>query len=74
MNGHSGDIYAVRYHSEEAYVATGGYDRTVRLFHLERGIAVKTFPGHQASIAALRFNPVGNLLISGCVLLLCLAY
>ena len=37
----------------------------MRLYDLERGIPVKTFPGHQLSISRTVFSPLGNLIVSG---------
>ncbi|KAL2915354.1 hypothetical protein HK105_205219 [Polyrhizophydium stewartii] len=65
MSGSSGDVYSVKYHPTNAFLATGGYDKVVRLFDVERGMVAKTFSGHQLSISKAIFSPLGNLIISG---------
>jgi len=47
------------------HVATGGYDKIVRLFDVESGSVLKTFTGHSLSISSVLFNPLGNLIVSG---------
>ncbi|TPX35009.1 hypothetical protein SmJEL517_g02468 [Synchytrium microbalum] len=65
LKGAVGDVYAVKFHPSGTHVATGGYDRAVRLYDLERGVAVKTFTGHQLSVSRTVFSPLGNLIVSG---------
>lgn len=65
LNGHAGDVYSVRYHPNESHLVTGGYDKTVRLFDVNTGAIIKTFPGHQLAVTKTIFNPLGNLVISG---------
>ena len=66
-------------------MATGGYDKIVRLFDVATGTILKTFTGespsflvkddtdmcavsgHSLSISSVRFNPLGNLIVSGFV-------
>ncbi|KND00356.1 uncharacterized protein SPPG_04680 [Spizellomyces punctatus DAOM BR117] len=61
----SGDVYSVKFHPAGRHIATGGYDKIVRLYDIERGAVVKTFAGHQLSVSQTIFSPVGNLIISG---------
>ncbi|TPX53632.1 hypothetical protein SeMB42_g00650 [Synchytrium endobioticum] len=65
LRGAVGDVYSVKFHPSGTHVATGGYDRAVRLYDLERGVAVKTFTGHQLSVSRTVFSPLGNLIVSG---------
>ncbi|KAJ2959604.1 hypothetical protein NQZ79_g4942 [Umbelopsis isabellina] len=65
LGGHGGDVYSVQYHRGETNLVTGGYDKVVRLFDVNTGAVVKTFPGHQLAVSKTIFNPLGNLIISG---------
>ncbi|KAL8281312.1 hypothetical protein RQP46_006346 [Phenoliferia psychrophenolica] len=47
------------------HIATGGYDKIVRLFDVESGSILKTFTGHSLSVSSVLFNPLGNLIVSG---------
>lgn len=61
----SGDVYSVKFHPASRHIVMGGYDRTVRLYDIERGALVKTFTGHQLSVSQTIFNPLGNLIVTG---------
>jgi len=39
---HEGDAYAVQFHPGQGHIATGGYDKTVRLIDVRTGLPVKT--------------------------------
>ncbi|KAG0217380.1 hypothetical protein BGX33_010683 [Mortierella sp. NVP41] len=65
LSGHSGDVYTVKYHPTSNHVASGGYDKIVRLHDLTTGQVVKTFSGHQLAVSKVIVNPVGNLIVSG---------
>ncbi|KAH6564094.1 hypothetical protein BSLG_004959 [Batrachochytrium salamandrivorans] len=65
LSGCSGDIYTVKYHPTDSYLVSGGYDKIVRLYDIERGVVSKTFSGHQLSVSKVIFSPLGNLIISG---------
>ncbi|KAK4054467.1 hypothetical protein OIV83_000961 [Microbotryomycetes sp. JL201] len=43
LEGHSGDVYAARWHPMGHHVASGGYDKVVRLIDVESGTTLKTF-------------------------------
>ncbi|KAI8586600.1 WD40-repeat-containing domain protein [Geranomyces variabilis] len=60
-----GDVYSVKFHPAGRHVVAGGYDKTVRLYDIERGAVVKTFTGHHLSVSRNIFNPLGNLIVSG---------
>jgi COMPASS component SWD3 len=65
LTGHTGDVYTVNYHPQGGYIASGGYDKIVRLYDVERERITKAFTGHSLSISSAIFTPMGNLIISG---------
>ncbi|KAL1515882.1 hypothetical protein AB1Y20_002497 [Prymnesium parvum] len=65
LAGHSGDVYSVRMHPTEHAVLTCGYDKTVRLFDVNKGILLRTMQGHELSVRQAVFNATGNLIVSG---------
>jgi COMPASS component SWD3 len=67
LSGHLGDVYCVRYHPDQTHIATGGYDRTVRLFDVEAGRQVVEWSGHCGSVSGIAFNPSANLVVTGYV-------
>lgn len=46
------------------YLATGGDDKTVHLWHVSNGRPIRTFEGHTGSILKLSFSPCGRYLAS----------
>ncbi|KAM0746289.1 WD40 repeat-like protein [Meredithblackwellia eburnea MCA 4105] len=65
LEGNEGDVYAARWHPMGNHIATGGYDRIVRLYDVESRAILKTFTGHALSVSSVLFNPLGNLIVSG---------
>ncbi|KAJ3216610.1 hypothetical protein HDU67_009217 [Dinochytrium kinnereticum] len=65
LSGASGDVYSAVFHPGGDHLATGGYDKLVRLYDAERGIVIKTFSGHQGAVTRTVFSPLGNLIVSG---------
>mmetsp|Transcript_92 Transcript_92/g.252 ORF Transcript_92/g.252 Transcript_92/m.252 type:complete len:620 (-) Transcript_92:93-1952(-) len=64
--GHKGDVYAIACHPEDPkIVVSGGYDKYVRLWNVDRSSAVRSFHGHTASVTCLTYSSQGNLVISG---------
>ncbi|KAI9014672.1 WD40-repeat-containing domain protein [Gaertneriomyces semiglobifer] len=61
----NGDVYSVDFHPAGRHIVSGGYDKTVRLYDIERQTVVKTFSGHQLSVSKTIFNPLGNLIVTG---------
>lgn len=65
LYGHSNDVYTVRFHPTGDAVASGGYDRCVRLYDTATQQILKTFNGHKSSISSIAFNARGNMIITG---------
>jgi len=62
--GHEGDIYTVRFQNDQEHIASGGYDKTVRLVNLRTNQLLKTLRGHHSAVTQVQFNPFGNLVVS----------
>ena len=44
---------------------SGGYDTTVRLFDVQKGVQLHALRGHDLSVSSVLFNLAGNLIVSG---------
>ena len=62
LQGFEGDVYSSGMHPDGGYVASGGYDRLVRLWDLQTGQMVRSFSGHNLSVSHVRWG--GSLLLS----------
>lgn len=54
----------VKFHPNEAYIATGGADRTVRLWMVSDARLVRILCGHRGVVRTLAFSPSGAHLAS----------
>ena len=62
---HSGLVDTVAMSPDRTFLATGGRDKTVKLWHVETQRCFQTLSGHIGRILSLAFSPDGALLVSG---------
>jgi len=53
-------VIAVAFSLDGKWLATGGADRTVRLWDVASGKNIRTFQGHRMSVTAVEFSPDGQ--------------
>ena len=58
-------VNALAFSPDGAVIASGGSDRTVRLWDAVTGQQVGTFTGHTDTITSIAFSPDGNVLATG---------
>lgn len=63
--GHEYGIISLAYSPDGAYLATGGFDRTAKLWGVEAGREWATLAGHKGWVAAVAFAPDGTMLATG---------
>jgi WD40 repeat protein/tRNA A-37 threonylcarbamoyl transferase component Bud32 len=62
--GHSDMVLSVAFTLEGDRIATGGYDRTVRLWNVENGRETGIYRGHTGAVQGVCFSPDGRRLAS----------
>jgi WD40 repeat protein len=65
LHGHTDEVFAAAFHPDGRRLATGGRDRAVWLWDLERGEEVARLRGHTSFIWSLAFSHDGATLVSG---------
>jgi WD40 repeat protein len=63
--GHSGRVAAAVFSPGDRYVATAGFDHTVRLWDPATGREIRTLRGHAAEVTSVAFSPDESRLASG---------
>lgn len=57
-------LYCAVVHPNKPWVATAGYDRTIRLWDYQTGSLLRIFEGHNGAVYDLDFDPSGAVLAS----------
>jgi len=61
---HTQDIESLSFSPNGKYLASGGIDRKIFLWNIQKGSFISRFTSHPDYVAFLRFSPDGNYLIS----------
>ncbi len=63
--GHTGAVHQTSFSPDGRFLATAGYDRTVRLWDVRRGVAVgEPLTGHRSWVTSATFSPDGRTLVT----------
>lgn len=65
LTGHTGDVEAVVYAPNGKFIASGGWDNTIRIWNTGDGSLSHTFKAHDAAVRCLAYSRDGKFIISG---------
>lgn len=63
--GHEGEVRAVAFSPDDRLLASGGDDRTVRVWDVATGRLLATMTGHSQKVFTVTFSPDGSRIVSG---------
>lgn len=56
FKGHTSSVYCVNYSYNGKYIASGSYDKSIKLWDCEDGTCLKTLDGHTNSVKSVTFS------------------
>jgi len=65
LEGHIWDVNSVSFSPDGGLLASGSWDKTIRLWEVETGKCIRTLSGHTDWVHSVAFFPDGKLLASG---------
>ncbi|WGV24023.1 hypothetical protein [Halotia branconii] len=65
LEGHNRDVWSVSFSPDGKTLASGSYDKTIKLWNLETGKQIRTLSGHDNFVISVSFSPDGKTLASG---------
>ncbi|BBD61387.1 protein kinase [Nostoc sp. HK-01] len=65
LTGHSNPVDSVAFSPDGNTLASGSYDKTIKLWNLTTGEQIRTFSGHFHTVISVVFSPDGKTLASG---------
>ncbi|WP_414518592.1 ribosome assembly protein 4, partial [Nostoc sp. PCC 9305] len=65
LEGHSSRVNSIGFSPDGKTLASGSDDKTIKLWDVSTGKAIKTLTGHSSSVLSVAFSPDGKTLASG---------
>jgi len=65
LEGHTDWVNSVSFSPDGRLLASGSWDKTIKLWEVATGQEVRTIKGHTSGVLSVAFSPDGRLLASG---------
>ncbi len=65
FDSHLDLVAAIAFSADDRYIASGGNDRTIKIWRTDDGQLVRTMTGHTSAINVIAFSPQGHYLATG---------
>ena len=65
LTGHKGGVLSCSWAPDGRYVVSGGSDRTLRVWDVEKGEEVLCLRGHEGGVSSCSWSPEGKYVVSG---------
>ena len=65
ISGHTHYVWSIAFSSDSTLLASGSWDKTVRLWRADTGELLDVFIGHESDITTVAFSPDNQILASG---------
>ena len=65
LEGHSDGVLSVAFSPDGKYIASGSWDKTIKLWNVSDGSLLRTLKGHTNSVSSVAFSPDGKYIASG---------
>ena len=65
LKGHSGGVNSVSFSPDGKRIASGSFDRTVKVWDAQTGQETLTLKGHTGYVSSVSFSPDGKRIVSG---------
>ena len=62
---HSSSVESVAFSPDGKFIASGSYDKTIKLWNVKTGKLIYTLKGHRDSVLSVAFSPDGKFIASG---------
>jgi WD40 repeat protein len=65
LTGHANIVTSLAFSPNGRWLATGSWDKTIKIWDVQTGLEVQTLVGHDRSIYSIAFDSSGGWLASG---------